>query len=223
MQPYGAPAPEPEPATTGTVKTAVALTMATVALALIEAVLLVYMLRQSIAFDTGDSDDMQSMKTWWGIVIGVNVILAAGLSGGAVLTLRRSVAGKGMIWGFGVVSLFMRLCLGGFATLLTVIYATEEEPGDLPFPVAVFWVIIAIEVLALLTISIAMIMLMTKGASFKQPPSDGPPAGGYGAPYGPPAAPPMSGPPGPPMSGPPGSGPPDGLPNLPPTPGWPGA
>ncbi|MGH3648959.1 MAG: hypothetical protein ACRDTM_17500 [Micromonosporaceae bacterium] len=226
MQPYGAPPPpEPEVATSGTVKTAVALTMTAVLLAVVESIILVYLLQETIANDDMSNESLRSMKTWFGVLIGVNLILAAGLSGGAVLSLRRSVAGKAMIWGFGVVSMFMRLGCGGFSVLLSVIYETEADPGDLPFPIHLFWALIVIETLALLAILVAMIMLMTKGASFKQPGPGGPPGGyggppaGYGAPYSPGPGSPVA----PPMSGPPTSAPPGGLPQLPPTPGWPGS
>lgn len=214
MQPYGAPA-QPEAGTSSTVKTAVGLTMTAVVLAVVEAIIAVYMQQGFLSQESGD--DIATIKTVFGILIGFNLVLAAGLSGGAILTLRRSVVGKVMIWAFGVLAVFMRLMCGGMGVLFAVIDATEEN-SNMPWPVWTVWLLIAIEVLGLLAIGIAMIMLMTKGASFPQPPAGGPPVGpgGYGAPYG------TGSPVAPPMPGPPTSAPPDGLPHLPPTPGWPG-
>ncbi|MGH3714535.1 MAG: hypothetical protein ACRDT4_13900 [Micromonosporaceae bacterium] len=219
MQPYGAPSqPEPEGASS-TVKLAVALVMAAVVLAVVEAILAIYIQQGILSDVNNDSEDIQQIKISFGVLVGVNLVLAAGLSGGALLTLQRKVAGKAMVWAFGILSLFMRVGCGGMAVLfIWVANSLGEE--DMPFPAWALWAIIAIEVVALLVIIAAMAMLMTKGASFKDPPAGVGPPGGYGAPYG---GPPTGSPMAPPMSGPPTSAPPDGLPHLPPTPGWPGA
>ncbi|MGH3662453.1 MAG: hypothetical protein ACRDTQ_11420 [Micromonosporaceae bacterium] len=221
-QPYGAPsAPaSQQPGVTSTVKTAVGLTMAVIALCLLEALLSVYILQQTLAEDTS-SGDAPNIRLVFGTLLGANLLISIGLGTGAVLSLRRNVAGKVLIWIFGSTSAALRCSCGGMSSLLLYIYtAGGEDPSDLPFSVGIWGVLIAIESLALIAIIIVMAMLATKSASFKNsstPPSSGPGSRpGPGGPAGP------GNPPGP--GNPQGPGTPPGqLPQLPPTPGWPGS
>ncbi len=206
--------------TTGTVKAAVGLTMLAIALAVIEAIVAVYMLQQMDAPGAGlDAEEIEVFKVIFGFMIGINLIISAGLTGGAILALRRSVGGKVLIWLAGSASTLMRLSCGGLAGFGTYMTNLTDETNDSPLSAAMWVALLIIELLGLIAILVAMIMLMTKGASFKDP-ALVPPGAGYGPPpgYGPPGGqPPGYGPPG----GQPPGGPNDGLPNLPPSSGWP--
>jgi hypothetical protein len=206
----GVPVEPTAPGTSGTVKAAVGLTMLAIALALAEAVLAVYMRQQIKSTEHMSADDAQSMSLVFGGLIGANLITSAGLAGGAILTLRRSVAGKVLTWVFGALSLFLRFGCGGFAGIFIYLYTQTDEENDSPFSVGMWSVLFSIEVIALVAILLAMVLLMLKSASFKNPRPPGGPAApgsagppGYGSPYGSPV------------------GRADGLPDLPPSPGWP--
>jgi hypothetical protein len=208
MAAWGAPGvpggPEPTaPGTTGTVKAAVGLTMLTIALALGEAVFAVYMRQRLPHTDNMSGDELLGFSLMLGSLIGSNLIVSAGLAGGAILTLRRRVAGKVLIWVFGSLSTLLRCGCGGMAGLFVYIYGIAKENNDSPFSTGLWGALLAIEVAGLAAILLAMVLLMLKSASFKNPQ---PPAGsgtGYRDPYGSPAARA------------------DGLPDLPPAPGWP--
>ncbi|MQA28019.1 MAG: hypothetical protein GEU94_21780 [Micromonosporaceae bacterium] len=232
---------------TGTVKIAVGLTMFVIALGLLEALFAVYLQRQILDTDSNiDAEELSQIKITFGTIVGANLFVSVGLAAGALLTLRRSVAGKALIWVFGSISTLIRCGCGGFVGLIVFFLVSEPKADeDMPIPTGLWVALLTSEVIALLLLLTVMIMLMTKGASFKDPtpptgygPPQGPgspaappygPGSPAGPPYGPgsPAGPPGFGSPaGPPMPGsPPGrpGGPPnDGLPHVPPTPGWPG-
>ena len=215
--PYGTPeptAPQAETGVGGTVKIAAGLTMFVIALCLIEAGFVVY-LQQSILETEGDSADLRQIRLSFGTLIGANLVIAAGLGGGAVLALRRSVAGKALIWVFGSLSALLRCGCGAFTGIFVALSMDPQEADDMPLSTGMWTVLLVIEIFALLLVLAVMIMLMTKGASFKDPAPQqpyGPPGSPGGPGYGP------GSPAGPPMSGPPN----DGLPQVPPTPGWPG-
>ena len=229
--PYPAtPASEPEaPGVSNTVKIAVWITVMVIGLVLVEAILAVYLMQSVKAEANLDPDELSDFKLVSGGLLGSNLLIAAGLGGGAVLALRRSVAGKVLIWVFGSLSTLLRCGCGGLAGLMFVMYAFAGEYNDSPLPTGMWGLLLGIEIVALIAIVVVMIMLMTKGASFASPAAPPGPYGPPGSPAGPPGSPmsppgsPM-GPPGPPMGPPPPTGPhgpDDGLPKLPPTPGWP--
>lgn len=172
MQPWQPMAPlSPQPAAPGrgarptTVTTGALLLVLAVVLDLAEVgVVTVGVVKQAAQSkqDYGaGSSDIKFLTVSFIVLIAVNVVLAFGLTGGALAALRGRTSGLVLAWVFGVPAIALRCGCGGLGGY--GLYDASNG-GVNPFPNWLFGVDIAIDSIALIVTLTAMILLMLGGS-----------------------------------------------------------
>lgn len=108
-----------------------------------------------------NSSDLKFLTVSFIILIAANVVIAFGLTGGALAALRGRTAGLVLAWVFGIPAIALRCGCGGLGGY--GLYDASKG-GVNPFPNWLFGADIAIDSIALIVTLIAMILLMLGGS-----------------------------------------------------------
>lgn len=106
------------------------------------------------------SGDAKFLTVSFIILIGVNVVLAFGLTGGALAVLRRRMSGLVLACFFGGFAMLLRCGCGGVGGWAWYYDSHTEGVSD-PYPSWLYVADIAIDLVALIAILTAVILLLT--------------------------------------------------------------
>jgi hypothetical protein len=112
----------------------------------------------------GDGSDVKFLTVSFVILIAVNVVLAFGLTGGALAVLRRRMSGLVLALVFGCFAMLLRCGCGGVGGWAWYYDSHTEGVSPDPYPSWLYVADITIDVVALIAITTAIVLLLTGGS-----------------------------------------------------------
>ncbi|HEY3506752.1 MAG TPA: hypothetical protein VGN37_28685 [Actinocatenispora sp.] len=126
---------------------------------LVESVVGLYILVKTMQ-DTGDATGLAAMT---GVDVAINVLLSVGLAVAAALLVRSSPAGRVLSWVTCVGYAVARCGCGGFSGIIAYLYGSGQiERSDFNFGANVWYVLGALEVVAIVLAVVIVVLLLTR-------------------------------------------------------------